>query len=80
MLVYHGTDDDKVIVEQSDKLYSMLKKAEASDIFYIKIEGGSHGVRHSILSKRMALFFQKYLYNKNSNKINEAELNNEPRR
>jgi acetyl esterase/lipase len=80
MFIYHGTEDDKVIVEQSDKLYSLLKKNKVKDIFYIKVNGGRHGVRHSILSKRMVLFFEKYLYNNNSIKINEAELNNEPRR
>ena len=80
MLIYHGTEDDKVIVEQSDKLYSLLKKTGAKDIYYIKVKGGSHGVRHSILSKRMVLFFQKNLYNKNSIEIIETELNNETRR
>lgn len=80
LLIYHGTVDDKVIVEQSDSLFSQLIKANAADIYYIKIKGGSHGVRHSILSKRMEEFFKKYLYNKKTIKIDESELTNEPRR
>jgi acetyl esterase/lipase len=80
MLIYHGTQDKLVIVEQSDALYSGLKMVQANDIYYIKINGGGHGVRHPELSEQMAHFFYKYLYNKRSIKINETELVNEQKR
>jgi acetyl esterase/lipase len=80
MFIYHGTEDNLVIVEQSDKLYSLLKKENTKDIYYIKINGGGHGVRHKTLTKRMALFFEKYLYDKNSIRIDETELINEQQR
>ena len=74
MLIYHGTDDSLVIVEQSETLYEELIKARAKDIFLIKIEGGPHGVRHAILTKRMALFFEKILKGNKSIVIDETTL------
>lgn len=79
MLIYHGTVDDKVIIEQSDKLHNLLNKANTNDIYYIKINDGAHGVRHPELSKQMELFFQKYLYDKKEIVISERELKNIPR-
>jgi acetyl esterase/lipase len=75
MLIYHGTDDKLVIIEQSDKLYSLLKEAGTDDIYYIKINGAGHGARHQILTERMGLFFERYLYNNESMIIDESELN-----
>ncbi len=74
MLIYHGTGDSLVIVEQSETLYEELIKARAKDIFLIKIEGGPHGVRHAILTKRMALFFEKILQGNKSIVIDETTL------
>lgn len=74
MLIYHGTEDSLVIVEQSEALYEQLKKARSKDIYLIKIEGGPHGVRHAILTKRMALFFEKILQGNKSIIIDETAL------
>jgi len=79
MLIYHGTVDNKVIVEQSDKLHVLLQQKEAKEIYYIRINNGRHGVRHPELSKQMLLFFQKYLYDEKNIQIDEKELDNIPR-
>jgi len=74
MLIYHGTADSKVIVEQSEVLHEKLIKAGAKDIYFIKIKGGPHGVRHETLTERMDLFFEKYLQGNESIVIDESNL------
>ena len=65
MLIYHGSNDDVVIIEQSEILYELLQKKKAEDIYFIKIDGGSHGVRHPLLTERITDFFNKYLHEEN---------------
>lgn len=65
MLIYHGSNDELVIIEQSEILYKTLQKKKAEDIYFIKIDGGPHGVRHPVLTERMTDFFNKYLYEEN---------------
>ncbi len=62
LMIYHGTEDDKVIIEQSEILYKTLKDKKVRDVYFIRVKGAGHSVSHPVITKRMLAFFQKYLH------------------
>jgi acetyl esterase/lipase len=46
LLLIHGTEDNIVSVESADEFVKKLKEAGATDVTYIRIDGGNHGVAY----------------------------------
>lgn len=61
-LLIHGTADKTVNVKHSDTFVEALKKAGASDVTYLRIDGEGHGVFNSKAARTgpaMARFFAR---------------------
>ncbi len=60
-LIVHGTEDPAVPFNQSERLEAALRAAGV-DVTFIKVQGGGHGgFRSPELLRRVALFFDKHL-------------------
>jgi acetyl esterase/lipase len=60
-LIVHGTEDPAVPFNQSERLEAALRSAGA-DVTFVKVLGGGHGgFRSPELLRRVALFFDKHL-------------------
>jgi acetyl esterase/lipase len=62
-LVVHGTKDDVVPIDQAERFYAALKKADV-DATIVRIDGGGHGIRGAEVSRRVRAFLDKHLRNK----------------
>jgi acetyl esterase/lipase len=71
-LIVHGTEDPLVPFNQSERLEAALRTA-GGEVTFIKVEGGGHGgFRSPELSRRVELFFDKHLRDR------EVEISDEP--
>jgi acetyl esterase/lipase len=60
-LIVHGTDDQAVPFNQSERLAAALAEAGV-EVTFVKVEGGGHGgFRSPELVRRVRLFFDKHL-------------------
>ncbi|MHC4405773.1 MAG: prolyl oligopeptidase family serine peptidase, partial [Planctomycetota bacterium] len=60
-LIVHGTDDQSVPFNQSERLEAALRAAGV-DATFIRVEGGGHGgFRSEDLLRRVRRFFDKHL-------------------
>jgi acetyl esterase/lipase len=65
ILLIHGTADDIVPVASADAFVDKLKAAGATDVTYLRIEGGNHGVAYEYYldktTSAMDRFFERTL-------------------
>ncbi|HWB00279.1 MAG TPA: chitobiase/beta-hexosaminidase C-terminal domain-containing protein [Pirellulales bacterium] len=76
LLILHGTNDQSVPLYQAETFYAALKKAGV-DARFIKIVGGTHGIREPDVIERVHTFFDKYLRGVDA-EISEAEVQSKP--
>lgn len=73
-LIVHGTEDPLVPYDQSERFLAALEQ-EGVDAMLLPVRGGGHGdFRSAELDRRIRLFFDKYLLEKNDIAIPTASL------
>lgn len=62
LFIMHGTNDDDVPKEESEKLYKLLKSQENENVELLQITGWNHSVRRNEeYLPKLIEFFEKYL-------------------
>jgi len=70
-LIAHGTEDQLVPLNQSERLDASLRKAGV-DVLLVKMVGAGHGFRNEEITRRVHAFFEKHLRGK------DVDISGEP--
>ncbi len=70
-LIVHGTNDGTVPLQQAEMLHAALQKA-GTDVTFVKIEGGGHGIGGPEVTQRVNAFLEKQLRGR------DVEVSDEP--